>query len=80
VAPKPVNLLIGGESPFTLQQVAAMGVRRVSVGGGLARAAWGGFLRAARTLAHDGRFDGFAGAASGKELNDFFHAQGRPAS
>jgi 2-methylisocitrate lyase-like PEP mutase family enzyme len=72
VAPKPVNLLIGGESPFTMQQVAAMGVRRVSVGGALARAAWGGFLRAARTLAQHGRFDGFAGAAPGKELNEFF--------
>jgi 2-methylisocitrate lyase-like PEP mutase family enzyme len=72
VAPKPVNLLIGGESPFTMQQVASMGVRRVSVGGALARAAWGGFLRAARTLAQHGRFDGFAGAAPGKELNEFF--------
>jgi 2-methylisocitrate lyase-like PEP mutase family enzyme len=52
--------------------VEAMGVRRVSVGGALARCAWTGFIRAARTLAKDGRFDGFAGAASGKELNDTF--------
>ncbi|WP_050452815.1 isocitrate lyase/PEP mutase family protein, partial [Candidatus Burkholderia verschuerenii] len=44
VAPKPVNLLIGGVSEWTLADVAALGVRRVSVGGGLARAAWGGFL------------------------------------
>jgi 2-methylisocitrate lyase-like PEP mutase family enzyme len=78
VAPKPVNLLISGESPFTMSQVAAMGVRRVSVGGALARAAWGGFRRAARTLAKDGRFDGFAGAAPGKELNDFFEGRGAP--
>jgi 2-methylisocitrate lyase-like PEP mutase family enzyme len=77
VAPKPVNVLVSGESPFTIQQLGAMGVRRVSVGGALARAAWGGFLRAARTLAQDGRFDGFAGAAPGKELNGFFQDFGR---
>jgi 2-methylisocitrate lyase-like PEP mutase family enzyme len=72
VAPKPVNLLIGWASEFTLQDVAAMGVRRISVGGALARAAWGGFLRAARGIAEDGRFDGFADATSGKELDAFF--------
>jgi 2-methylisocitrate lyase-like PEP mutase family enzyme len=72
VAPKPVNLLIGAESEFTLKDVAAMGVRRVSVGGALARAAWGGFMRAARMIADEGRFDGFAGATTGKELNAFF--------
>jgi 2-methylisocitrate lyase-like PEP mutase family enzyme len=49
-----------------------MGVRRISVGGGLARAAWAGFLRAARGLAEGGRFDGFAGATPGQELNAFF--------
>ena len=68
VAPKPVNLLVGAASEFTLQDIAAMGVRRVSVGGALARAAWGGFMRAARTL-QEGRFDGFADAAPGAELN-----------
>ncbi|AMO21749.1 isocitrate lyase/phosphoenolpyruvate mutase family protein [Ramlibacter solisilvae] len=72
VAPKPVNLLIGSASEFTLQDVAAMGVRRISVGGALARAAWGGFLRAARSIAEQGRFDEFANAASGNELNAFF--------
>jgi 2-methylisocitrate lyase-like PEP mutase family enzyme len=71
VAPKPVNLLIGSTSSFTLQDVAALGVRRISVGGALARAAWGGFMHAAQALA-DGRFDGFAGAASGAQLNDLF--------
>ena len=71
VAPKPVNLLVGSTSEFTLADIEAMGVRRVSVGGALARAAWGGFMRAARTLA-EGRFDGFADAASGAELNDLF--------
>jgi len=72
VAPKPVNLLIGSPSEFSLQDVAAMGVRRVSVGGALARAAWGGFLRGARLLAEEGRFDGFADAAPGVGLNRFF--------
>jgi len=72
VAPKPVNLLIGSTSELTLKDVEAMGVRRISVGGALARCAWAGFMRAARGMATDGRFDGFAGAASGKELNDLF--------
>jgi len=72
VAPKPVNLLVGSTSPMSLQQIAALGVRRVSVGGALARSAWGGFIQAARTLAEQGRFDGFAQAASGQALNDFF--------
>ena len=72
VTPKPVNLLIGWASEFTLHDVAAMGVRRVSLGGALARAAWGGFLRAARGIAEDGRFDGFAEATPGQELNAFF--------
>jgi 2-methylisocitrate lyase-like PEP mutase family enzyme len=52
-----------------------MGVRLISVGGALARAAWGGFLRAARSIAETGRFDAFAQATPGAELNGFF--QGR---
>ena len=72
VAPKPVNLLIGSASEFTLREIEALGVRRVSVGGALARTAWGGFMRAAQALANEGRFDGFAGAASGAELNGLF--------
>jgi 2-methylisocitrate lyase-like PEP mutase family enzyme len=72
VAPKSVNLLVGSTSELTMQAIAALGVRRVSVGGALARAAWGGFMRAARMLAEDGRFEGFADAASGKELNSLF--------
>ena len=71
VAPKPVNLLIGVASDWTVADIAAMGVRRISVGGALARAAWGGFLRAARGLA-EGRFDGLAGATPNPELNKFF--------
>jgi 2-methylisocitrate lyase-like PEP mutase family enzyme len=72
VAPKPVNLLVGSTSELTMQDISALGVRRVSVGGALARSAWGGFIRAARLLAAQGKFDGFADAASGQELNSFF--------
>lgn len=72
VAPKPINLLVGSTSEFTMQEIAALGVRRVSVGGALARSAWGGFMRAARLIAEQGKFDGFADAASGHQLNSFF--------
>ncbi len=72
VAPKPFNLLVGSTSEFTMQEIAALGVRRVSVGGALARSAWGGFMRAAKLIAEQGTFDGFANAASGNELNAFF--------
>jgi 2-methylisocitrate lyase-like PEP mutase family enzyme len=71
VAPKPVNVLVGRPVPSTLAVFAKLGVRRVSVGGALAGAAWGGFLRAARGLA-DGRFDGFAGNAMHAELDGLF--------
>jgi 2-methylisocitrate lyase-like PEP mutase family enzyme len=72
VAPKPVNLLIGSTSDFSLDDVAKLGVRRVSVGGALARSAWAGLMRGAQSLVQ-GRFDGFEGAASGKELNALFN-------
>jgi 2-methylisocitrate lyase-like PEP mutase family enzyme len=78
VAPKPVNVLLGAAGDLPVEDVAELGVRRISVGGALARAAWGGFLRAARMLAEQGRFDGFAGAASGGELDTFFAQQGLP--
>ena len=64
VAPKPVNLLVGSASPLSVAEIAALGVRRISVGGALARAAWGGFMRAAKTLAEQGRFDGFVDTPS----------------
>jgi 2-methylisocitrate lyase-like PEP mutase family enzyme len=72
VTPRPVNLLVGSASDFSVDDLAAMGVRRISLGGALSRAAWGAFLRAARTIARDGRFEGLAGAAAGDELNAFF--------
>jgi 2-methylisocitrate lyase-like PEP mutase family enzyme len=71
VAPKPFNLLIGLASPLTLDDYAAVGVRRISVGGALAGAAWGGFARAARHLA-EGRFDGFAQNEGNAVLNQTF--------
>ncbi|MGB3070372.1 MAG: isocitrate lyase/phosphoenolpyruvate mutase family protein [Ottowia sp.] len=73
VAPKPVNLLVGSASTLTVAEIAALGVRRISVGGALARSAWGGFTRAAQTLAEQGRFDGFADAAPGSQLNALFN-------
>jgi 2-methylisocitrate lyase-like PEP mutase family enzyme len=62
LAPKPVNLLIGYASAPSVAEIGALGVRRISVGGALARAAWGGFMRAAKILAEQGRFEGFGDA------------------
>jgi 2-methylisocitrate lyase-like PEP mutase family enzyme len=72
VAPKPVNVLIGWASDLSVQDLADLGVRRISVGGALARAAWGGFITAARTMSEQGRFDGFIDTPSGAELNKLF--------
>jgi 2-methylisocitrate lyase-like PEP mutase family enzyme len=80
VAPKPLNLLVGSASALTVADIAALGVRRISVGGALARSAWGGFMRSAQMLAQQGRFDGFADAASGKDLNALFSEPGAGAS
>lgn len=71
VAPKPVNVLVGWASQLTLADIAALGVRRVSVGGALAGAAWHAFMDAARQIATQGRFDGFV-ASPGRELNPLF--------
>jgi len=75
VAPKPFNLLVGWPSELTVQEIEALGVRRISVGGALARCAWGGFIRAVRSLATEGKFTAFSDAASGNDLNVLF--QGR---
>jgi 2-methylisocitrate lyase-like PEP mutase family enzyme len=72
VAPRPVNVLASPAHGLTVKDFAALGVRRLSVGSGLARTAWGAFMRAARTIASDGHFDGMADAASPKELNGLF--------
>ena len=77
VAPKPFNLLIGNAIGITVKEAEELGVRRISVGGALARAAWGGFLRAAKQIAEEGRFDEFTNAAPGAELNRFFNGDRR---
>lgn len=73
LAPHPVNVLIGWDSELSVADLAGLGVRRVSVGGALARAAWGGFLHAARLLAQEGRFDGFKNIPTGDQLNALCH-------
>jgi 2-methylisocitrate lyase-like PEP mutase family enzyme len=77
VAPRPVNLLLGTPGPLTVKDCAELGVRRISVGGSLARAAWGGFIRAARHIMDAGDFNGFADAAPSAELNKLFWQMGR---
>jgi 2-methylisocitrate lyase-like PEP mutase family enzyme len=73
VAPKPVNVLVSGfNRELSLSQLTDLGVRRISVGSGLAAVAWGAFTRAARTIATTGKFDGFAEAISFAEINDVF--------
>jgi 2-methylisocitrate lyase-like PEP mutase family enzyme len=73
VSPKPVNVLVSRfNSDLTVSRLADLGVRRVSVGSALACVAWGGFMRAARSIAQSGSFDAFADAAPFNELNDLF--------
>ena len=72
VAPKPVNLLVSAALGFTVADVAAMGVRRISVGGTLARVAFNALMRSARELAEQGRFGSFAGVVANAELNALF--------
>ncbi len=75
--PKPVNVIMHRNAGLRLADLAEMGVRRVSVGSALARAAWTGFIHAAKAIAKDGSFAGFEGSVSGKELNDFFREDGK---
>ncbi|MGL6213039.1 isocitrate lyase/PEP mutase family protein [Billgrantia desiderata] len=78
VAPKPVNAIVMGNMGLTVQDLAALGVRRISVGSALARTAWGAFMRAARMMADEGSFEGLGGAASFDELNAIFEAYDEP--
>jgi 2-methylisocitrate lyase-like PEP mutase family enzyme len=73
VAPKPVNVLVSADFT-TVAELAAMGVRRISVGGALARAAWTGFLQAAAEIAQHGTFTGVARAIPGADINQRFTA------
>jgi 2-methylisocitrate lyase-like PEP mutase family enzyme len=72
VAPKPVNVLMGWSVGLTVADIAELGARRISIGSALARAAWTGFLNAAKLIANEGSFAGFDGLVSGVEINDFF--------
>jgi 2-methylisocitrate lyase-like PEP mutase family enzyme len=73
VAPKPVNVLVSTNNcNVTVSQLADLGVRRISVGGALARAAWGGFIMAATEIYARGSFTSFGEATPFSELNDLF--------
>jgi 2-methylisocitrate lyase-like PEP mutase family enzyme len=72
VAPKPVNLLMPANLGLTVTDVTALGVRRISVGGTLARVAWGAVIKSAKQIMDEGRFDSFADAAPHPDLNAFF--------
>ena len=72
VAPKPINFLNSGAFGFTVKDFGEMGVRRISVGGTLARVAMHAFIKAATEIAKDGKFDSFAGVVTNAELNKFF--------
>ncbi len=71
MAPKPVNVVVGSDFA-TVAKLADAGVRRISVGGALARTAWTGFLQAAREIAERGTFVGLGGALPGGEVNALF--------
>ncbi|KFC63650.1 hypothetical protein FG93_05777 [Bosea sp. LC85] len=69
---KPVNALIYGDFGLTVSDVAALGVRRISIGAALARAAWAAFIEATRLITEQGSFAGFAGNGPSVPLNTFF--------
>lgn len=71
LAPKPVNVLMGWPG-LAAPELAGLGVRRISVGGALARTAWAGFMRAAEAIARDGDFTALGEGASGAQLNTLF--------
>ncbi|MET7244218.1 isocitrate lyase/phosphoenolpyruvate mutase family protein [Methylobacterium sp. EM32] len=72
LAPVPVNLLMSTNPGLKVADLEALGVRRISVGSSLARAAWTGFIRAARRIHDEGSFGGFDGSVSFSEINGFF--------
>jgi len=76
VAPKPVNVLVSGfNHQLSLSQLTDLGVRRISVGSGLALAAWGTFLRAAKEIKENGTFNFLANGAASADLNKLFQEQ-----
>jgi 2-methylisocitrate lyase-like PEP mutase family enzyme len=72
VSPKPVNILISSHTGLTVQDLAELGVRRISVGSSLARAAWTAFMHAAETIAKDGSFKDFDNLVPYAKINGFF--------
>src|SRR3989441_8341985 len=74
VAPKPVNVLVRSDFA-TVAELAALGVRRISVGGALARAAWTGFLQAAKEISGQGTFTSLARAVPFAEINGSFSSK-----
>jgi 2-methylisocitrate lyase-like PEP mutase family enzyme len=72
VAPKPLNLLVVGDIGLGVGEIATLGVRRISVGGALALAAWTGFIHAAQTLKSEGSFAGLASLVPYAEINGLF--------
>ena len=72
VAPKPVNFLMAAATDLTVADLEGLGVRRISLGGTLARVGWTAVARAAREIAAAGRFDSLAGTMPNAELNNFF--------
>lgn len=73
VAPRPVNVVVSSHIPgLSVARLAELGVRRVSLGAGLAKVAWGAFMRASRKIAETGEFDALGDGASVAELNEVF--------
>jgi 2-methylisocitrate lyase-like PEP mutase family enzyme len=72
LSPKPVNVLMSSNTGLRVADLAELGVRRISVGSALARAAWSAFIRAAKAIADEGAFTGFDGSIPFADLNDFF--------
>ena len=72
VAPKPLNLLVARDIGVDVGEIARLGVRRISVGGALALAAWTGFIRAATTLWSEGSFAGLSDLVAYSDINNLF--------
>lgn len=72
VSPKPVNVLVSTPGDLSVSRLTDLGVRRVSVGGALARIAWGAFIRAAVSIKETGSFEGLGDAAPFNQINDIF--------
>ena len=72
VSPRPVNVLVSRNTGLKVSDFAGMGVRRISVGSTLSRAAWSGFMNAAQPIAKEGSFSGFDAVSPFADINGFF--------